>query len=183
MSSGSIRHKHGIAEDSRSLAQLEAAVVRVASRGPAARRLPTDLLADDRPDHRLRGPRPPGRGVGFAAPTSLFVAAEATRRTVELDVVCARAVLAGCGCARRGALPVDQPLAADTRVGRLQRPGDPRARTPPRRRRRRSSSSSSPNARASTTCSGSSRRSRRCAGTRSAWRSTTSAPATPACAC
>jgi len=39
----------------------------------------------------------PSPESGFSNPTSLFVAAEATRRTVELDVVCARAVLAGAG--------------------------------------------------------------------------------------
>ena len=37
----------------------------------------------------------PSEDSGFASPTALFVAAEATRRTVELDIVCARAVLAG----------------------------------------------------------------------------------------
>ena len=33
--------------------------------------------------------------AGFDSPSSLFIAAEATRRTVELDIVCARTVLAG----------------------------------------------------------------------------------------
>ena len=37
------------------------------------------------------------RAAGFSDPTSLFVAAEATRRTIELDMVCARTVLAGAG--------------------------------------------------------------------------------------
>ena len=89
--------RHGIAEDSRSLAQLEAAVVRVASE---------DLLrAVYQPIYSLEngsivgfeGLVRPSPESGFSTPTSLFVAAEATRRTVELDVVCARAVLAGAG--------------------------------------------------------------------------------------
>ena len=89
--------KHGIAEDSRSLAQLEAAVVRVASE---------DLLrAVYQPIYSLttggiigfEGLVRPAEESGFSGATSLFVAAEATRRTVELDVVCARAVLAGAG--------------------------------------------------------------------------------------
>jgi EAL domain-containing protein (putative c-di-GMP-specific phosphodiesterase class I) len=87
--------RHGIAEDSRSLAQLEAAVVRVANE---------DLLrAVYQPIYSLEsgaiigfeGLVRPSPESGFSSPTSLFVAAEATRRTVELDVVCARAVLAG----------------------------------------------------------------------------------------
>ena len=87
--------KHGIAEDSRSLAQLESAVVRVATE---------DLLrAVYQPIYSLttgtiigfEGLVRPSPESGFSSPTSLFVAAEATRRTVELDVVCARAVLGG----------------------------------------------------------------------------------------
>jgi diguanylate cyclase (GGDEF)-like protein len=87
--------RHGVADDSRTLAQLEAAVARVASH---------DLLqAVYQPIYSLttgqiigfEGLVRPSADSGFAKPTSLFVAAEATRRTVELDVVCARAVLAG----------------------------------------------------------------------------------------
>jgi diguanylate cyclase (GGDEF)-like protein len=89
--------RHGIAEDERSLAQLEAAVVRVAKE---------DLLrAVYQPIYSLEtgqiagfeGLVRPSPESGFSSATSLFVAAEATRRTVELDVVCARAVLAGAG--------------------------------------------------------------------------------------
>jgi diguanylate cyclase (GGDEF)-like protein len=89
--------RHGVADDSRTLAQLEAAVIRVASQ---------DLLqAVYQPIYSLstgkiigfEGLVRPSPDSGFATPTSLFVAAEATRRTVELDVVCARAVLAGSG--------------------------------------------------------------------------------------
>ena len=95
--------RHGIAEDSRSLGQLEAAVVRVATE---------DLLtAVYQPIYSLTTGRivgfeglvRPSPESGFSTPTSLFVAAEATRRTVELDVVCARAVLAGRRRARRRA--------------------------------------------------------------------------------
>jgi EAL domain-containing protein (putative c-di-GMP-specific phosphodiesterase class I) len=77
------------------LSQLEAAVARVASE---------DLLqAVYQPIYSLttgqiigfEGLVRPSADSGFASPTSLFVAAEATRRTVELDIVCARAVLAG----------------------------------------------------------------------------------------
>ena len=87
--------RHGVADDSRTLSQLEAAVSRVASH---------DLLqAVYQPIYSLtsgqiigfEGLVRPSADSGFATPTSLFVAAEATRRTVELDIVCARAVLAG----------------------------------------------------------------------------------------
>jgi diguanylate cyclase (GGDEF)-like protein len=87
--------RHGVADDSRTLSQLEAAVSRVASQ---------DLLqAVYQPIYSLttgqiigfEGLVRPSADSGFATPTSLFVAAEATRRTVELDIVCARAVLAG----------------------------------------------------------------------------------------
>jgi diguanylate cyclase (GGDEF)-like protein len=87
--------RHGVADDSRTLSQLEAAVTRVASQ---------DLLqAVYQPIYSLttgqiigfEGLVRPSADSGFATPTSLFVAAEATRRTVELDIVCARAVLAG----------------------------------------------------------------------------------------
>ena len=87
--------RHGVADDSRTLSQLEAAVARVASQ---------DLLqAVYQPIYSLttgqiigfEGLVRPSADSGFATPTSLFVAAEATRRTVELDIVCARAVLAG----------------------------------------------------------------------------------------
>jgi diguanylate cyclase len=87
--------RHGVADDTRTLSQLEAAVTRVASQ---------DLLqAVYQPIYSLttgqiigfEGLVRPSGDSGFASPTALFVAAEATRRTVELDIVCARAVLAG----------------------------------------------------------------------------------------
>ena len=87
--------RHGMAEDERSLVELASAVERVAQ---------GDLLnAVYQPVFSLRSGAVIGYealvrlsdGSGFGDPTSLFVAAEATRRTIELDVVCARTVLAG----------------------------------------------------------------------------------------
>jgi diguanylate cyclase (GGDEF)-like protein len=87
--------RHGIAEDERSLVELATAVERVAQ---------GDLLnAVYQPVFSLKTGNVIGYealvrlspGSGFDDPTSLFVAAEATHRTIELDVVCARTVLAG----------------------------------------------------------------------------------------
>jgi diguanylate cyclase (GGDEF)-like protein len=89
--------RHGVAEDARSLTELTAAVERVAE---------GDLLrAVYQPIYSLQTGAVIGyEGLvrlapeaGFPDPSSLFIAAEATRRTIELDVVCARAVLAGAG--------------------------------------------------------------------------------------
>jgi diguanylate cyclase (GGDEF)-like protein len=89
--------RHGIAEDARSLTELTAAVERVAE---------GDLLrAVYQPIFSLKTGAVIGyEGLvrlapeaGFPDPSSLFIAAEATRRTIELDVVCAKAVLAGAG--------------------------------------------------------------------------------------
>jgi diguanylate cyclase (GGDEF)-like protein len=89
--------RHGVADDARSLTELTAAVERVA-KGHLLRPVYQPIhslttgavvgyeglvrLADD---------------AGFPDPSSLFIAAEATRRTIELDVVCARTILAGAG--------------------------------------------------------------------------------------
>jgi diguanylate cyclase (GGDEF)-like protein len=90
---------HGVADDSRPLAEIEAAVQRVVNDGL--------LRAVYQPIFSLTS----GQVIGyeglvrlsddtdFPDPSSLFVAAEATRRTVELDVVCARTVLAGAATA------------------------------------------------------------------------------------
>jgi diguanylate cyclase (GGDEF)-like protein len=88
---------HGIAEDSRSLAELTSAVERVAEGGL--------VRAVYQPIFSLRTGAVVGYeglvrlspDAGFPDPTSLFVAAEATRRTIELDIVCAKTVLAGAG--------------------------------------------------------------------------------------
>lgn len=89
--------RHGIADDTRTLAQLVAAVERVASNG--------QLRAVYQPIFSLRtgqvsgfeGLVRLGPDADFDEPTALFVAAEATSRTIELDVVCAKTVLAGAG--------------------------------------------------------------------------------------
>jgi diguanylate cyclase (GGDEF)-like protein len=89
--------RHGVADDARSLAELAVAVERVAEGGL--------LRAVYQPVISLSSGRVVGfEGLirltadsGFPDPTSLFTAAEATNRTIDLDVVCARAVLAGAG--------------------------------------------------------------------------------------
>jgi diguanylate cyclase (GGDEF)-like protein len=86
---------HGIANDARSLNELEVAVQGVV--GAATLRpvyqpifsLETGEVIGYEGLVRL------APDSGFDSPASLFVAAEATRRTVELDIVCARTVLAG----------------------------------------------------------------------------------------
>ncbi|HEX2470504.1 MAG TPA: EAL domain-containing protein [Candidatus Limnocylindrales bacterium] len=86
--------RHGIADDTRTLAQLIAAVERVTSKGR--------LRAVYQPIYSLRtgvvtgfeGLVRLGPEAEFDDPTALFVAAEATSRTIELDVVCAETVLA-----------------------------------------------------------------------------------------
>jgi diguanylate cyclase (GGDEF)-like protein len=87
--------RHGVPDDARSLVELTAAVERIAAGD--------ELRAVYQPIYSLRT----GEVIGFEGlvrlaeeaefpdPTSLFVAAEATRRTVELDVVAATTVLAG----------------------------------------------------------------------------------------
>jgi diguanylate cyclase (GGDEF)-like protein len=87
--------RHGIADDPRTLAQLVASVERVTSNG--------QLRAVYQPIFSLRtgevtgfeGLVRLGPDAEFDEPTALFVAAEATSRTIELDVVCAQTVLAG----------------------------------------------------------------------------------------
>ena len=94
--------RHGMAEDPRALPELAAAVVRVAHGS-----LLTPVY---QPIFDLRtgcvvgweGLVRPAPGSGFDDPSSLFLAAEATQRTVELDVASARAVLAGASDLRPG---------------------------------------------------------------------------------
>jgi diguanylate cyclase (GGDEF)-like protein len=88
-------NQHGMADDSRAIPELTAAVVRVAEGGR--------LSAVYQPIYSLRS----GAVIGyeslvrladdtdFPSTTSLFVAAEATRRTVEIDVASVRTGLAG----------------------------------------------------------------------------------------
>jgi EAL domain-containing protein (putative c-di-GMP-specific phosphodiesterase class I) len=86
---------HGIANDTRSLAELESAVqavVAAAALRPVYQ--PIFSLATGE-SIGYEGLVRLAAGSGFDSPSSLFMAAEATRRTVELDIVCARTVLAG----------------------------------------------------------------------------------------
>lgn len=87
--------RHGVADDERTLVELTAAVERVAT-GELLRAVyqPIYSLADGAVVG-FEGLVRIAPESGFPDPTSLFVAAEATRRTIELDVVCARTVLAG----------------------------------------------------------------------------------------
>ena len=94
--------RHGMAEDDRALPELAAAVMRVT--GPGM------LRPVYQPIHDLRTGRiagfeglvRPAADSGFDNATALFVAAEATSRTVELDVASARAVLAGASALEPG---------------------------------------------------------------------------------
>jgi diguanylate cyclase (GGDEF)-like protein len=89
--------RHSVAEDSRPLAELASAVERVTTGGL--------LRPVYQPIHSLETGRVIGfeglvrldPSAGFPDPSSLFIAAEATRRTTELDMVCVRTVLAGAG--------------------------------------------------------------------------------------
>ena len=87
--------RHGIADDGRSLPELAAAVARV-----AANRLLTPVY---QPIHCLRTGRVlgyeglvrPNADAGFANASALFVAAESTEHTVELDLASLDTVLTG----------------------------------------------------------------------------------------
>ena len=87
--------RHGIADDGRSMAELTAAVIRV-----AADRLLTPVY---QPIHCLRTGRVlgyeglvrPSADSGFSNASALFVAAEATEHTVELDLASLDTVLTG----------------------------------------------------------------------------------------
>src|SRR5262245_6324669 len=86
-------NRHGMADDLRALPELAAAVTRVATSD--------GLHAVFQPIHSFKDGRVLGyEGLvrlqpdsGFDGPSALFIAAEATRRTVELDVASARTVL------------------------------------------------------------------------------------------
>jgi diguanylate cyclase (GGDEF)-like protein len=87
--------RHGIADDGRSLPELAAAVARV-----AANRLLTPVY---QPIHCLRTGRVlgyeglvrPNADAGFANASALFIAAESTDHTVELDLASLDTVLSG----------------------------------------------------------------------------------------
>jgi diguanylate cyclase (GGDEF)-like protein len=96
-------NSHGMADDSRAIPELTAAVVRVAEGNR--------LSAVYQPIHSLRTGAVLGYeslvrladDTDFPDTSSLFVAAEATRRTVEIDIASARTGLAGAGGLAPGA--------------------------------------------------------------------------------
>jgi diguanylate cyclase (GGDEF)-like protein len=89
--------RHGVADDDRPLADLASAVARVASEGlltPVFQ--PIYSLATGEPVG-FEGLVRPTDGSTFPNAGALFAAAESARRTVELDIAAARAVLAAVG--------------------------------------------------------------------------------------
>ena len=87
--------RHGAASEDRSVAELSDAIgTRPRDAGPAAG-LPADLLDDDRRPIGYEGLVRPAGGAPFADASSLFAAAEAADRTVELDLACLETVAAG----------------------------------------------------------------------------------------
>jgi len=88
-------NSHGMADDARAIPELAAAVARVAEGGM--------LTAVYQPIYSLKSGNVVGyeslvrlkEDADFPSTTSLFVAAEATQRTVEIDVASARTCLAG----------------------------------------------------------------------------------------
>jgi diguanylate cyclase (GGDEF)-like protein len=87
--------RHGAADDTRSTVQLAAAVAKVAKKKTlSAVYQPIFDLASGEPIG-FEGLVRPKENSGFSGAESLFVAAEATERTVELDMACVEVVLAG----------------------------------------------------------------------------------------
>jgi diguanylate cyclase (GGDEF)-like protein len=87
--------RHGMAEDWRTLDELAAAVVRVASGRlltPVYQPIYSLATGEVLGYEGLVRPRP---DAGFANPTAMFVAAESTGRTVELDLASLETVMAG----------------------------------------------------------------------------------------
>ena len=174
--------RHGIAEDSRPLDEIAAAVSRVA----AERLLTPGLPADLQPAHGrgagLRGARPPAARGRLPEPER-----DVRRRRVDRADGRARPCQPRDGHrrrerARRAAVPVGEPVAAIARDRRLQPVRAARALPPPRDRARSGSWWSSRSARRSRTWAASATPSRACAATGCARRPTTSGRATPGCA-
>jgi diguanylate cyclase (GGDEF)-like protein len=86
---------HGIANDTRSLAELASAVEQVVTSGALRPVYQPIFSLGSGSVIGFEGLVRLSPDAAFDSPTSLFVAAEATRRTVELDIVCARTVLTG----------------------------------------------------------------------------------------
>ncbi len=94
--------RHGVADDERTLNELAAAVERVAEGGMLQPVYQPVFSLETGEVVGFEGLVRLSADAEFSDPSSLFVAAEATRRTVELDVVCASAVLAGARGLRSG---------------------------------------------------------------------------------
>jgi len=89
--------RHGSADDHRATPEMSAAVADVAKRGALmARYQPIFDLTTGEP-LGYEGLVRPDESAGFPDTLSLFVAAEATERTVELDLAAIEAVAAGAG--------------------------------------------------------------------------------------
>jgi diguanylate cyclase (GGDEF)-like protein len=87
--------RHGAADDRRSTPELADAVMEVAARKAVKPVYQTiyDLRTGE--PVGFEGLVRPAEGAGFRDAQSLFIAAEAAERTVELDLVCIEAVVAG----------------------------------------------------------------------------------------
>ena len=107
------------ARSTSSPAEVGAGRRRPARSRPSSSRSSTCATAQPRGYEGLVRPLP---GSGFADPSELFAAAEAVGRTVELDLACLATVDRRLRHARPAGQPDPQRLAADARVGRLQRP-------------------------------------------------------------
>ena len=86
--------RHGAADDTRSTVELAAAVAKIAKKKTlsAVYQPIFDLATGDPIGYE--GLIRPGENSGFSGAESLFVAAEATDRTVELDMACVEVVVA-----------------------------------------------------------------------------------------
>lgn len=94
--------RHGAADDARSTPELAEAVMDVAARGAVTPVYQTIFDLRTGKPVGFEGLVRPAPGSGFRDAPSLFVAAEAAQRTVELDLVCVEAVVSGA------TLPNDQ---------------------------------------------------------------------------
>jgi diguanylate cyclase (GGDEF)-like protein len=87
--------RHGAADDRRSTPELADAVMEVAARRAVQPVYQTIFDLRTGEPVGFEGLVRPAEGAGFRDAQSLFVAAEAAERTVELDLVCVEAVAAG----------------------------------------------------------------------------------------
>jgi diguanylate cyclase (GGDEF)-like protein len=87
--------RHGAADDRRSTPELAGAVMEVAARKAVRPVYQTIYDLSTGEPVGFEGLVRPAEGAGFRDAQSLFIAAEAAERTVELDLVCIEAVAAG----------------------------------------------------------------------------------------